>query len=144
MIVALGVGGVAITRSLLERYRDRPLRLHHYTDWESLSKIEVSGQIKNPSGKPNFYSPDIVPDADDAEDQFAVCKRLEVRITLDMYYPSDGFYWEPRKVDEKDCDSNSTGGWANKHANGGKKETSTLKGIPYASRRPINTPLLGR
>jgi len=144
MIVALGVGGVAITRPLLERYRDRPLRLHHYTDWESLSKIEVSGQIKNPSGKPNFYSPDVVPDADDAEDQFAVCKRLEVRITLDMYYPSDGFYWEPTKVDEKDCDSNSTGGWANKHANGGKKETSTLKGIPYASRRPINTPLLGR
>jgi len=144
MIAALGVGFVAVKAYELEERKDRPLRMHHYTDYISLSKIEASGVIFSPSGKPNFYTGDIVPDADDAEDQFAVCKRLEVRITLDMYYPSDGFKWPPTEVEEKTCESWATGGWAGKHANGGKKETSTMKPIPYASRKPVNTHLLGR
>jgi len=59
-----------------------------------------------------------------------------------MYIERDGFYWPPRPVDPKDCDSESTGGWANKHANGGKMETSTSTGAPYATRNPVTTGLL--
>jgi hypothetical protein len=99
--------------------------------------------IASPSGT-NFYSPDVVPDATTAEDQFAVCHKLEVRIALDMYIEKDGFYWPPTTVQSKTCGSDSKDGWAGKYANGGKTETSTSIPVPYATRNPVNTPLLPR
>jgi fibro-slime domain-containing protein/RHS repeat-associated protein len=142
MIAAAGVGAAALVTEYELRQRRRPIRLNHYTDYLSLSKIAASGVIKNPSGKPNFYSGDIVVDAATAEDEFAVCKTVEVRIALDMYIEQDGFDWPQTKVEAKTCESWATGGWAGKHANGGKQETKTSKGVPYASRKPVVTPLL--
>lgn len=143
-----GVGVVAaVTVYELKQQPRRSVRLNHYTDTLSLSKIEASGEIRNPSGKPNFYSSHIVLDAATAEDEFAVCKILEVRIAIDVYLEQDGFLanWPETEVEAKTCESWATGGWAGKRANGGNMETSTSLGVPYnATRKPVVTPLVPR
>jgi RHS repeat-associated protein len=144
MITALGIGAVAVTEYELRRRREKPIRLNHYTDYKGLAFIEApGGMIASPSGT-NFYSPDIVPDAATAEDQFAVCHKLDIRIALDMYIEMDGFYWPPTTVQAKTCGSDAKDGWAGKYANGGKSETSTMVPVPFATRNPITTPLLPR
>lgn len=142
LLTAIGVGVVAITAAELAK-RQRPIRLHHYTDWGSLMFIMrpgESGGVNSPNG-PNFYSSNIVWTADAAEDGFAVCKQLDVRISLDMYYPQDGFYFPLTGVERKDCPSDSNGGWANKTAKGGKLETKTSSRVPFWTRKPIVAPL---
>ena len=143
-----GVGVVAaVTVYELKQQPRRSVRLNHYTDTLSLSKIEASGEIRNPSGKPNFYSSHVVLDAATAEDEFAVCKILEVRIAIDVYIEQDGFLanWPETEVEAKTCESWATGGWAGKRANGGNMETSTSLGVPYnATRKPVVTPLVPR
>lgn len=142
LLTAVGIGVIAISEAEL-RKRDRPIRLHHYTSWSSLMFIMrpgASGGINSPRGE-NFYSSDRVWTAEAAEDGFAVCKELDVRISLDMYYAQDGFYFPLTTVSGKRCGPESNGGWANKWANGGKQETKTSSAVPFWTRRPIVAPL---
>ena len=80
--------------------------------------------------------------ADEAEKGFAVCHGLDVRITLDMYFSTDGFYLPETTVDPKKCDDDAPGGWAGKTAPGGKKETKTAYAVPFWTRRPFLVPLV--
>jgi RHS repeat-associated protein len=142
LLVAIGIGVIAISITEIERRKNRPIRLHHYTDWVGfgfISKVGGTG-VNSPSGV-NFWSPNPYIDADTAENRLAVCKKLEVRITLDVYVIGDGFYWPPTLVAGKTCPPGSNGGWAGKFAEGKGLETTTSQAIPYHSRNPMIVPL---
>lgn len=142
LLSAAGIGIIAISEAEI-RIIKRPIRLHHYTEWKSLPFIMNPGEgggIDSPSGN-NFYSSNIVWGSEAAEKGFAVCHRLQVRISLDMYFSTDGFYLPETIVQPKTCGPLATGGWAGKTAPGGLKETRTAYAVPFWTRRPIVFPL---
>jgi hypothetical protein len=142
LLVALGIGVIAITAVELARRAERPIRLHHYTDWTGLMYImkPVGGGINAPSGT-NFFSPDVYFSSTTAEERLAVCKQLDVRVTVDLYYSRDGFYWPPTRVAPMACGASANGGWANRTAPGGGLETKTSSAIPFYTRNPSVFPL---
>ena len=142
LLVALGIGVIAITTAELLRRAERPIRLHHYTDWTGLMYIMKpgGGGINSPGGT-NFFSPNIYFDSATAEERLAVCKEKDVRVTVDLYYSRDGFYWPPTPVAGKTCPPGSNGGWSGKWAGGGGLETSTSRAIPFYTRNPSVFPL---
>ncbi len=142
MLTAAGIGVIAISEAYI-RVVKKPIRLHHYTDWKGLMFIANPGEnggINAPSGR-NFYSSDRIWGSYTAEAGFAVCHRLDFRISLDMYYDQDGFYLPMSRVQPKACGPDANGGWANKTAPGGLQETETANWVPFWTRRPIVAPL---
>lgn len=134
LLTRLGIGIVAVTAVELARRQDRPIRLHHYTEMETLMLIMSSG-INSPSGT-NFLTPDVYISSEIAENRLAVCHPLEVRITLDIYVIRDGVSWPGNMVPGKTCDSTATGGWANKPAKGGGWQMTNGSAIPVQTRNP--------
>jgi RHS repeat-associated protein len=142
LLTSLGVGIVAVSAAEMAKRIDRPIRLHHYTEWGTLMFImnPTAGGINNPSGE-NFLTPDVYFLADTAEDKLAVCHPLDVRITLDIFVTRDGVSWPPTPATSQNCDSNARGGWANRRANGGGREVKTGSSIPFYTRNPSLIPL---
>ena len=143
-LAAIGIGFIAITAAELIKRAEFPIRLHHYTDFRGLmyimNPLPGKGGINSPSGT-NFFSPDVMWSSDTAEDRLAVCKELDVRITVDIYITRDSLNWPPTPVTRKTCPPGSSGGWGGKTANGGGKEVTTGSVIPFYSRKPIVVPL---
>jgi len=135
LLVRLGIGVIAITAVELAKRAEWPIRLHHYTDWATAMLIinPLGPGIASPSGK-NYYTPDIYLSAYSAESRLAVCKELDVRLTVDMYYTKDGFYWPPTPVAGVACGASGKGRWFNKTAPGLGRETITSKPIPFLLR----------
>jgi RHS repeat-associated protein len=142
LLTAIGIGVIAISAVEIARRIDWPIRLHHYTDWKGLGFImnPLGGGINSPSGR-NFFSPDLYIIADSAEERLAVCKQLDVRITLDVYVTRDGVNWPPTPVAGVACGPTSGGTWANRYASGGGREVSTGSSVPFYGRRAIVVPL---
>lgn len=142
LLTALGIGVIAVSAVEIAKRIDRPIRLHHYTDWTGLMYImkPVGGGINSPSGR-NFLSPDLYLLAGSAEERLAVCKELDVRITLDVYVTRDGVNWPPTPVAGVQCSPTAGGGWANRYATGGGREVSTSSSIPFYTRNPQVVPL---
>jgi fibro-slime domain-containing protein/RHS repeat-associated protein len=142
LLTSLGIGIVAVSAIELAKRMDRPIRLHHYTDWKGLMYVmkPFGGGVNSPSGT-NFFTPDLYFAASSAEEKLAVCKQLDVRITLDIYVTKDGVSWPPTPVAPVLCGPTAGGGWANKFAKGGGREVTTGSSIPFYTRNPSVFPL---
>jgi fibro-slime domain-containing protein/RHS repeat-associated protein len=142
LLTSLGVGIVAVSAIELAKRMDHPIRLHHYTDWKGLMYVmkPFGGGVNSPGGT-NFFTPDIYFSASTAEEKLAVCKELDVRITLDIYVTKDGVSWPPTPVAGMQCSPTAGGGWANKFAKGGGQEVTTGSSIPFWIRNPSLFPV---
>jgi RHS repeat-associated protein len=139
LLTALGIGVILITAVEVARRSEFPIKLHHYTDLVGLGYI-VAGGINSPSGT-NYFTPDLYFWHDTAEDRLAVCKQLDVRITLDIYIQQDNVSFPPTPVAPVLCGATATGGWAGKMANGMGREMTNHQMVPFITRNPIVMPV---
>jgi len=125
---------VVFTAEIVQLARDLPVRMNHYTTWETLDKImspTPSGGINNPAGD-NYVTPDYYFDGIAARMALNLDKTPELFINLVIYPKSDGLipdYPHAKRVPGNDMQP------------GGGLEYWTKKPIPFWTRFPVIVPL---